>query len=190
MIIYDLIYNYIIKLKHLIHIYTNSMSFHKNNEPYSFQQLTKIFYNSNCDLTDIPIKCIEEFSQLPYKITIQINSGNNLNKTFYSSISSDEISNRFNNLLNNMTIEKYVELKDLGHIDTLASFDKLKNFNNYYTFWDEDDYVPPLVYVDIKYNNLDTTIKLINCYLQCANYYKNFVFEELYYKNIIYINIC
>ena len=70
--------------------YIYIMSFHKNNEPYSFKQLQKIFYDSNCELTDIPIKCIQEFSQLPYKITMQINYGNKLNnklnKTFYSSI--------------------------------------------------------------------------------------------------------
>ena len=164
------------------------MSFHKNNEPYSFKQLHKIFYDSNCELTDIPIKCIQEFSQLPYKITMQINYGNKLrnklNKTFYSSISSDEISNRYNNLLDNITIEQYVELKDMGHIDTLASFDKLKKFNNYDKFWDENYYVPPLVYVDIKYNSLITTMELIDCYLQCANYYKNFVFEFQYFQKI------
>ena len=170
------------------------MSFHKNNEPYSFKQLQKIFYDSNCELTDIPIKCIQEFSQLPYEITMQINYGNKLNnklnKTFYSSISSDEISNRYNNLLDNITIEQYVELKDMGYIDTLASFDKLKNFNNYDKFWDENDYVPPLVYTDIKYDNLSTTMELVDCYLQCANYYKNFIFEELHYNNIISINTC
>ena len=43
---------------------------------------------------------------------------------------------------------------------------------DYDKFWDENDYVPPLVYTDIKYDNLISTIELIDCYLQCANYYK------------------
>ena len=135
------------------------MAFHQDNKPYSFKELKNIL---NRPFLDGTVQIIREYSQLTHKIciTVRNTANDNVSKKFYSSIDIDSITDRFNKLIDEMTIEQYVELKDLGYLDTLSNYGFLENI-----------------------------VDFINSYLECAKYYEYFEFEEVQPNNSVTFTI-
>jgi len=162
------------------------MAFHRDNKPYSFKELKNIL---NRPFLDGTVQIIREYSQLTHKIciTVRNTANDNVSKEFYSSIDIDSITDRFNKLIDKMTIVQFVELKE--YLDTLSNYGFVKD-SLYERFEDEEEYVPALIYSDDEDKCfLENIVDFINSYLECAKYYEYFEFEEVQPNNSVTFTI-
>ena len=165
--------------------------FHRRNQPYTNEQLEKIFYEAGFKIAPIEVDLIREFSQLNEVVTIKVqktfnndvsdfNSGNNdiyhYSIDYYSSISYVEIEKRFKSFIYDMTFDDYKFMYDNGYLSALAQYNFIPDFV-YDAFHNNEGFYPPLVHDAGDVYNLECFAKLAYAFLKVAQRKEYFGFE-------------